>query len=125
MKYISFELTMPNVGSWNGKWTGADRKYYVIKSVCEKSFKDDYLKLLDGKESESWYYNFGDGWGANVHLEIIDSKEAKLRRKKSKGFAGYDWMINEILIHGRILERDERIQLRKKEEIDGVKIETL
>jgi hypothetical protein len=102
MKILSFELTMPNVGSWNGKWAGADKKYYIIKSVNDKYFKSDVQKLLNEKTRQSWYYNFGDGWGANVEMQIIDAKEAKIRCKNSKGFAGYDWMIDSILKHGKI-----------------------
>lgn len=102
---VSFELTMPNVGSWNGKWTGADKKYFLIKNLSKSQvanipFKDDRA---------SFYYNFGDGWGANVSAEIVDAKEATRRRKNSKGFAGYDWMVDEIIKHGRILSRDERL----------------
>lgn len=103
MKHLSFELTMPNVGSWNGKWTGADKKYIITKSVTDKFFKSDILPLLPpDKTSESFYYNFGDGWGANVHMEIVDATEKKKRQKQSKGFAGYDWMVKSILMKGTI-----------------------
>ncbi len=102
MKQLSFELTMSNIGSWNGKWTGADRKYYIIKSVSDRWFKNEVEKLLEGKDHNSWYYNFGDGWGANVFIQIVDSKEAAKRRKLSKGFAGYDWMVTSILHKGTI-----------------------
>jgi len=103
MKTLSFELTMPNVGSWNGQWTGADRKYYIIKTVNDRYFKNDIQKLLEGnKKSQSWYYNFGDGWGANVELQIIDPAEGKKRRKMSRGFYGYDWMVDSILRCGEI-----------------------
>ena len=26
---VCFELSMPNVGSWNGKWSGEDRRYII------------------------------------------------------------------------------------------------
>ena len=29
---LSFELSMPNIGSWNGKWTGSERVYAIIKN---------------------------------------------------------------------------------------------
>ena len=104
MKLISFELTMPNVGSWNGKWTGADKKYYVIDKITDRylSSKDHFKTLLE-KGSDSWYYNFRDGWGANVKAEIINAAEAKKRRKVSAGFAGYNWMIDSIKYYGEIL----------------------
>jgi len=101
---LSFELTMPNVGSCNGQWTGGSKKYYRHKTVSKK----DAEKILSNKERNSWYYNFGDGWGANVSVEKVLSTEKNKRERNSKGFAGYDWMIDEIIKYGRILERNER-----------------
>jgi len=107
MKYVSFELTMPNVGSWNGKWTGEGQKYYIVKSVTDKYFKTNIEKLLDGdKLYNSWYYNFGDGWGASVRMELIDATIARHRRKISKGFCGYDWMVDSIIKRGKISTED-------------------
>ena len=101
---VSFELTMPNVGSWNGKLTGADKKYFLIKKLSKSQLAN--IPFKDGRAS--FYYNFGDGWGANVTAELVDAKEASRRRRNSKGFASYDWMVDEIVEHGRILSRDER-----------------
>jgi hypothetical protein len=92
---------MPNVGSWNGKWTGADRKYYVIEKISDKYMKSkDHFKELLEKKKDSWHYSWNDGWGANVKAEIIDAAEAKKRRKISAGFCGYDWMIDTIKWYG-------------------------
>lgn len=102
---VSFELKMPNVGSWNGKWTGEDKKYFLGKKLSK-----DQLSNIPFKNGEaSFYYNFGDGWGASVTAEVVDAKEATRRRKNSKGFSGYDWMVDEIIEHGRILLREERM----------------
>ena len=104
---LCFELSMPNVGSWNGKWTGENEKYFKTRKCPIKKQKE-----LHGK---SFYYGFGDGWGANVLVEKIDSKEAAKRRRNSVGFCGYDWMIDEILKFGRILTLQERrIKQRQK-----------
>jgi len=102
MKTLSFELTMPNVGSWNGKWTGDNKRYFVIRQVTNDFFKGRIEPLLDGKVFQNFYYNFGDGWGANVHIEIIDSKEGRKRLKNSAGFCGYEWMVNSIMKYGKI-----------------------
>lgn len=100
---ISFELTMPNVGSWNGKWTGSTKKYYLIKKISKPVFdKMPHFQELKSKNYDSWYYNFGDGWGANIRAEIIDGLEATKRRKLSNGFAGYEWMVSSILLNGEI-----------------------
>jgi hypothetical protein len=101
---VSFELTMPNVGSWNGQWTGANKKYYIVKSLTKE--QKSKIEFKDNKSS--FHYNFGDGWSANVKAEIVDSKEASARRRNSKGFASYDWMVDEILQFGRIKLRSER-----------------
>lgn len=115
---LSFELTMPNVGSWNGQWTGQSSKYYRHRNVS----KQEAEKILAGKERNSWYYNFGDGWGANVSVVKVLAGEKNKRERISKGFLGYDWMIDEILKYGRILERQERQEMRKQETINGVPV---
>jgi len=96
---LRFELTMPNVGSWNGVDTGKKAGCFIFKNLSK-----NHAEELDGK---SFYYNFGDGWGANVECE-------KARRSKTSGFRGYDWMVNEILEFGKILERKERQEMRRK-----------
>lgn len=98
---VSFELTMPNVGSWNGKWTGEDRKYFVIRSFSGNRAKE-VSEILKSKSNGYFYYNFGDGWGAGVMAMVVDANEAKKRLKQSAGFCGYEWMIDSILKHGKI-----------------------
>lgn len=96
MKIISFELTMPSNNSWNGKWTGAEKKYYIIKRLSERSTEN---LLANG---DYYTHNFGDGWMAAVRVEIIDSKESAKRKKLSSGFCGYDWMVNSLIYSGSI-----------------------
>jgi len=96
---LSFEITMPNVGSWNGKWTGKENLHFAFRNMPKKEAK----KFMAGKEAENFYYNFGDGWGANVKMKPIDAiTKAKIQRKNS-GFLGYDWMIDSIFKHGKII----------------------
>lgn len=99
---------MPNNNSWNGRWTGQLNLYAVVRAIQPKA----YEKELNGK---NFYYDFGDGWGANVNCKIIDSKLAAKVRRKSKGFYGYNWMINEIVAHGRILTLLERKEMESDE----------
>lgn len=40
--------------------------------------------------------------------ESADSKEAAKLRKRSAGFCGYDWMVDSLLMDGRILASHER-----------------
>lgn len=83
-----FELSMPSNNSWNGKWTGEDRKYTVARNVSKK--KMETLK-------EYHTYNFGDGWVAGVTV-----REPKPRERVTNKFCGYEWMIDSILLHGKI-----------------------
>lgn len=103
---VSFELTMPNNNAWNGKWTGASKKYYYTYSARTSEQKKAVNDLLASKSTANFYYNFGDGWGANVQMEIVDDKESRRRTKISAGFCGYNWMIWSILKHGKILAHE-------------------
>jgi hypothetical protein len=94
---------MPNVGSWNGKWTGTQKVYYRTKSFLNKNAPTVLLERLKEKSPANYYYNFGDGWGANILVELIDSNEARKRNKISSGFCGYEWMIDSIIKNDKII----------------------
>jgi len=49
------ELTMPNVGSWNGQWSGKNNKYTLVFSRTKNKKNEHFIG--------NYYYNFGDGWG--------------------------------------------------------------
>ena len=89
---LIFTLSMPNVGSWNGKWSGTSNSYAVKRKVNRK-----IVESLIGK---SFYYNFGDGWGANVSVKTVKNRE-----KVSGKFCGYDWMIDSIIKNGKIITK--------------------
>ena len=89
MKRIIAELSMPNVGSWDGKWTGTKREYKYTINVG-KTKKDTEL-------IGSYLYDFGDGWTACVTI-----REAKFRKKVTNKFYGYEWMVRSIKTHGKI-----------------------
>jgi hypothetical protein len=94
---------MPGVASWNGKWTGSDKQYFVIRKSSKTWLsKQEHFKTLLEKGEDSFYYRWDDGWAANVTVKIIDGPEARKRRKASAGFAGYDWMVNSIMYKGKI-----------------------
>jgi hypothetical protein len=102
---LKFELSMPNVGSWNGKWSGADRLYARTRRFTGKE------RLIVAKsilEKGYFRYDFGDGWSAGVSVEKVDSKEANRINKNTCGFCGYDWMINSIVDFGDIKPPDKR-----------------
>ena len=88
---VAFELSMPGRNSWNGKWSGEGRPYVIVKS-----FRRNPPKL--GR----YGYNFGDGWYASVNAREVSQSEARTLRAKSKGFCGYDWMVESIIQDGAI-----------------------
>ena len=92
---IVFELTFPNRGSWNNKWSGEKDKHLIIK-------KDSQVpKYRIGK---NYYYDFGDGWGANISVQRMNGndKEYKQLKKRNVGFCDYDWMVDSIISIGKI-----------------------
>ena len=97
---IKFTLTMPNVNSWNGRWSGEGHEYSICRAFRTNAEKARAAELID----KDYYHNFGDGWTACISCTQIDSKEAAKSRKRSAGFAGYDWMIDS-LIKGKYNEK--------------------
>lgn len=101
---LSFILSMPNNNSWNNKWSGEENLYVITRS---------FLKINSAQAQEIldkgyFYYNFGDGWGSRISVKQVTSHEAAKLRKKSQGFCGYDWMVDEIIQHGEILGPQRR-----------------
>ena len=87
---LCFSLSMPNVGSWDGKWTAANRPHIRCKTVSPKKAEAILKKPY-------YYYNFGDGWGANIGVEPVDAKKRRQIDRRSAGFCGYEWMIDSII----------------------------
>ena len=96
---IVFELTMPGVGSWNGKWSGADRRYICVRR------NDAVPKELYEKD---FFYSWPDGWTACVSVNKMPAKEARKLQKISAGFRGYDWMIDSLIADGYIHTKGEK-----------------
>lgn len=103
---IAFELTMPNRGSWNGRWSGEDSRWIIVRNVgSSQKAKVKYSQLC----GRSFYYRWNDGWGANVKVwEIASPSEARTLRKVSRGFFGYDWMVDSIIEYGTIYADHEK-----------------
>ena len=90
---IAFILTMPNRGSWNGRWSGENDLHAIVKT--ERSVPKDII-------GKSFWYNWDDGWSACVSVEKVDCKEGNKLRQKSRGFCGYNWMVDSLIKKGRI-----------------------
>lgn len=90
---VSFTLSMPSNNAWNGKWSDAENLYCRVFNLSKKQAE----RVLAGR-----YYShaFGDGWVAGITVEAVNATKARKLRKQSKGFCGYDWMIDNIKWYG-------------------------
>jgi len=108
---IAFTLTMPNCGSWDGHWSGEGVLHCIIKPFRGKS----QLAVADSLLARrSWYYGWGDGWGASIVAREVDKREAAKLRRKSRGFCGYDWMVDTICKYGKPMTSAEVVAPDKK-----------
>lgn len=101
---LLFQLTMPDVGSWNGKWSGAGDFYGIVENIGRsKEAEVNGQKILQNSPYE---YSWADGWKAQISVTRVDAREAaRLRRvieKGDQGFCGYDWMVSAIIHYGDI-----------------------
>jgi len=112
MRYLAAFLSMPNAGSWNGRWSGESRPYVSLIRVSEvnKAKMERQLSIIG-----SYYYDFGDGWGASVNIKEVTESEYKHYKKITAGFSGYDWMVSSIIKYKRIVNSTEKTFLDFKE----------
>ena len=95
---------MPGCPSWNGRWSGEATLYAIIKNFSSRKAKAKAQEIL----SKGHYsYGWSDGWRASIQVREVSAGEVRSIRKKSKGFCGYDWMVESILKHGKILADHE------------------
>lgn len=99
---FAFILTMPGRNSWNGKWSGDENVYAVIRSTRSQKSAANYAKLI-GRH----YYRWSDGWCACVECKEVDRAQAAKLRKASRGFHGYEWMIDSLERYGKIYASHE------------------
>jgi hypothetical protein len=103
---VCFELSMPGVASWNGRWSGEGCLYArVFDYRTKKAIARAEAMIQKGY----YHYAFGDGWRAAITVRAVDAKEARQIRKKSEGFCGYDWMIDSIRQDDVIKPTDRKI----------------
>ena len=101
---IVFELTMPHVGSWNGRWSQENKLH--VRTRDQRKVPKEYW-------DKDFYYRWDDGWEACVSVRKMSSTEAQKLERKSDGFCGYDWMIDSIVEFGGIYTESERNELRE------------
>ena len=96
---IVFELTFPNRGSWNSRWSGENDRHIITK-------KDSQVPA--DRIGQSYYYSFGDGWGACVSVRKMNGNDSEYRQLKkcNAGFCGYGWMVDSIIVNNEIRYHD-------------------
>ena len=104
MTRVKFTLSMPGRGSWDGKWSGEARAYFVVRTLND----EDAARVLT---QTGYGYSWRDGWSASVAVAAVAKGE---RVGKSDGFNGYDWMIDSIIKHGRIYADHEVPEIAKE-----------
>lgn len=97
---LAFLLSMPHAASWNGKWNGEGKCYAIVRK-----FKDETGQRLCN--AEPYFYRWPDGWCAKVHVYQASPAEARRLRRVKEGFCGYDWMVDSIVLRGKILADHE------------------
>lgn len=95
---LAFILTMPGRASWNGRWSGDESFHALVRSFPRgKEQQAEELVRLKG-----FSYDFGDGWRAQIRVQPVDRTEARTLLRRSRGFYGYDWMVDSIINDGDI-----------------------
>jgi hypothetical protein len=102
---IAFTLTMPGRNTWNGRWSGDEKLYCVVRRFDGQKNAKRAAEIL---AKRSFRYSWGDGWCARIEASQVDSREAADLRRKSAGFYSYEWMIDRIVKYGDLLT-DEQI----------------
>lgn len=97
--FLVFELTVPRAGSYNGKWSQADKRHILVRDVPITRYRYKYSDF----DNKTWTYNFGDGWVASIKCTVCDRYVASEYRKISGDFCGYEWMVDSILNYDNIV----------------------
>ena len=100
---LAFELTMPSPPSWNGKWSGENRRWIIFREFATDSAAAR-VAAYGGRHSYRW----SDGWTAVVSVTPVSQEEMNRLGKLSAGFNGYDWMVSSIIDHGKIYADHEK-----------------
>jgi hypothetical protein len=108
--HIAFQLSMPGNNAWNGRWSGENDLYVRVLTVSDAQKTREKFEKLIGYHT----YNFGDGWRAGIEVKEVTGAEKRQLVKKSKGFCGYEWMIDSLRYHGKI-DPDARLTQSAKE----------
>ena len=80
---------------WNGGWSGEGKDFLIYKNLSDKF---SATLGFDKAKTLNWHHRWDDGWSACVTGRVMNLGEKK---KESAGFAGYDWMVQNIICYGQ------------------------
>jgi len=101
---LAFILTMPGAPSWNGRWSGDEHLNAQTRTLPNSRKWREHADSILGFHSFCW----PDGWRASVEVREVNVNEARRIRRKSRGFAGYGWMVDSLLLDGTIQTGSQR-----------------
>lgn len=99
---------MPGNNAWNGKWSGEGNLY--VKVINLGKSKKAIAKGREILDKGYFSYSFGDGWRAGISVKEVGAKESGKLRRKSKGFCGYDWMVDSIRYNLEIKPHEKNLR---------------
>lgn len=107
MTVLLFEYGHSKINTWNGRWAGEDNVF--AKEVFLSTSKRERLKELGFDlrrgAKKTFTHDFGDGWVAKITMTVGAKKDFEEIMKHSEGFMGYEWIIDSILKHGKIVKK--------------------
>ncbi|MCW4048222.1 MAG: hypothetical protein NWE89_00665 [Candidatus Bathyarchaeota archaeon] len=96
---------MPGRNTWNGAWSGDGRLFAIIRRYKSQKAEKRARSIL---ERSAYSYSWTDGWRARVTVRQVNFADARRLRRESKGFCGYDWMVDSIESDQKIIAPHER-----------------
>lgn len=91
-KRVEFELHVTRPG---GVWgDAAPGPFLRVQQVDEARCRE--LGITEEGDAR-WRYAWSDGWAVTISARVMGKGE---RKRKSKGFMAYEWMVDNILHHG-------------------------
>lgn len=100
----AFTLSMPGVGSWDGKWSRSGDCHVIVRALSAEQAARAFNRT--GEADGYHHYSWPDGWAAGVTVRAVDRNEARRLRRKTDGFCGYGWMVQSIVECGEIHPRE-------------------
>lgn len=105
MKILCFKLWVTSCNTWNRQHS-FNNQYLIFKTFLKKD-NETADKILAKK---SYGYMWDDGWTVSISVSQVSSEEKRRLEKVNAGFLGYDWMVDSIIKHGKIIDASMEVK---------------